>query len=155
MAFYGRGKNKVQNCYNLKDQYEDYIKDKHPDSLYYVSMKDFDKICKMFYQSIVDYILEKNGTFKLPYGLGELRVVKRQNKRKKNSYSVDWELTQKHGKYIYHLNEHTSGCRYSFYWSKCNNSFKNKYLYRLVLTRQIKRRLAKMIKSGKYDYVEV
>lgn len=153
--FYSRGKNKIQNCYTLKEQYEDYIKDKVQDSLYYVSIEEYDEICKFFCEAVINYILENNGSFKMPYGVGELKVIKRQNQRKENSYSVDWELTQKHGKYIYHLNEHTSGYRYSFHWVKYNNVFRNKYLYRLTMTRQIKRRLAKMIKSGEYDYVEL
>jgi len=154
-AFYSRGKNTIQNCYTLTDQYKDYIKDKVVDSPYYVSMKEYDEFCGFFYKQILDYILEHSGTFQMPHGLGDFRVVKRKNTKSTKKFSVDWELTQKYGKYIYHMNDHTKGYRYSFHWSKIGNPFKNKYLYRLVITRQIKRRLAKMIKSGNYDYIEI
>ena len=162
MAYFGRGKNKVQNCYTQHDMYDDYIKDKPVDSEYHITYKQYIELCNMFYDAMIDHILETGLGFRMPYGLGELKVVKKKSKTSRLSThpafinnTVDWGLTQKYGKYIYHINEHSNGFRYSFRWRKCENSLKNKVLYRLVMTRQIKRRLAKMIKSGNYDYIEI
>jgi hypothetical protein len=136
--------------------YLDYIKDKSEDSKYYVTAKQFDNMCKDFYTAIMNYILEEAGTFEMPHRIGEVRIIKRKRKfTRKESLAIDWKLTQEYGKYIYLLNEHSKGYRYSFMWHKYNDAFKNKFLYRLVMIRQNKRKLAKMIKSGDYDYMEI
>ena len=151
--FFSRGFNKTQNPYTFVDIYKEYIKDIKEESLYYVTYNEFVEINSDFYKQIIDYIIDKSGTFKLPYGLGKINVLKEKIDLSKK-LNVDWFLTQKYGETIYHLNEHSSGYKYTFHWSKRRSTLKNKYFYKLIFTRANKRRLAKTIKSKKRDYFE-
>jgi hypothetical protein len=153
--FFSRGKNKVQNPYTVKEIYSFYIDDVGENSLYYVEQVEYCDIVYDFYKGIIEAVIRNNYCFKLPFGLGEFSILKTKIKLDKlNILSVDWTHTVENGKYIYHLNEHTNGYKYFFYWSKKNKRAKNLYYYKLVMTRANKRLLAKLIKSGKYDYFE-
>jgi len=156
MAFFSRGPNKIQNPYTLLDMYKDYISNltDGEQSPFYISYDKYVAICSDYYIAIMDYILEEGGTYKMPYGMGLIRIAKHKIKFKKNkSIPIDWEMTFKNNKKIFCLNEHTDGFRYFFFWSK-PNTIVNKFLYRLVFTRQNKRRLANLIKVHKKDYFE-
>jgi len=151
-AFFSRGKNVIQEPYVFKDMYIHYISDKDKDSPYYVTYSEYVDICSIFYQMIVKAIIDDGIRFKLPFGLGEIFVLKRKVKYN-NKMPIDWATTLKEGKRIYNLNEHTSGFGYKFFWTK-PYKIKNKFMYRLVLTRANKRYLAKAIKKNKMDYFE-
>lgn len=153
--FFSRGKNKVQNPYTIIEIYPFYLETIGNNKLYYIDQEEYCNIIYDFYLSIVDIILKENACFKMPFGLGELSVVKTKIKLDRlNILSVDWVNTVDNGKYIYHLNEHTNGYKYFFHWSKKNKKIKNQYYYKLVMTRSNKRLLAKLIKTGKYDFFE-
>jgi hypothetical protein len=153
--FFSRGKNKVKDPYTVKDIYSFYITDIGLNSLYYVEQKEYCDIIYDFYKTIIERILYENALFKMPYGIGDLSVGKTKVKLDRlNILSVDWINTVDNGKYIYHLNEHSKGFKYFFHWSKKRKKIKNQYYYKLVMTRANKRLLAKLIKSGKYDYFE-
>jgi hypothetical protein len=155
MAYYGRGKNRIQNPYTLLDMYKDYISSVDTGSPYDVSCEEYMKICNLFYQALIDYLFLNNGKWVLPYNIGSMSVRKRKINVNKDELSPDWKMTTEHGKMIYHLNEHSSGYMYRLNWEKWNHIQKNKGLYNFILTRTNKRRLAKLIKSGKYDYFEL
>lgn len=153
--FFSRGPNKVQNPYVVKDVYFFYLEETKNNDLYFVEQVEYCNIVYDFYKAIMNVILRENGSFKMPYGLGDFRIHK--NKVKLDNLcirGVDWVNTVENGKYIYHLNEHTRGYKYFFHWSKKKKKIKNQYYYKLVMTRSNKRLLAKLIKSGKYDYFE-
>ncbi len=154
--FFGRGPNKVQNHYSYVDTYAAYISDIEEDSPYYISYLEYKAICRKFYKAIMEEIMERQYTFKMPFNMGRIRVDKQKIKlgKSKQRLAIDWAMTNKHGKVIYHLNEHSSGYKYIFIWQKITNSLKNKTFYRFVPSRTNKRKLAKMIKSGDYDYCE-
>ena len=99
-------------------------------------------------------MLEKAGTFHMPYRLGKFFVLKEKIDLDRLAQAIDWEKTNKYGKIIYHLNEHTNGYKYSYQWEKKKSAIPNLYFYRLVPTRDNKRRLARLIKTGEYDYFE-
>ena len=151
-AFFSRGKNKVQSPYTFKEMYLDYISDKNPDSIYYVTYSEYVNICSTFYKLISKAIIEDGIKFKLPFGLGEVFILKKRNNYN-NRMPIDWALTVKEGKKIYNFNEHTLGFGYKFFWTKPYR-IKNKFMYRLVFTRSNKRYLAKVIKQNKTDYFE-
>jgi len=154
--FFGRGKNKVQNPYTIRDSYLFYIENIGQNELYHVEYNEYRDIVCDFYKTIVESILRKNVIFKLPFNLGALRIGKKKvSLNRLGILGVDWKQTVITGKYIYHLNEHSRGYKYFFQWDKKNRIVKNLFLYRLVLTRENKRYLAKLIKSGKYDYFEI
>jgi hypothetical protein len=150
--YFSRGPNRVQEPYTLADSYKDYAAEFKPGDLYYVTYSEYIDICSEFYKRISKSIIDDGMHFKLPYGLGEVYVIKRKVLLN-NKLQIDWESTLKEGKRIYHLNEHSKGFRYSFFWTKPVH-FKNRFIYRLVLTRDNKRALAKAIKQYKKDYFE-
>ena len=155
--FFSRGPNKIQNPYTLKDMYDHYYKGliDGENSPLYVPYDIYIKICSEYYIAVMELLLDRGLSYKIPYGMGNIRVAKRKvNLRTARRIPIDWESTFKYNKKIYCLNEHTDGFRYFFYWSKPNN-YKHKYLYRLVFTRQNKRKLAKLIKEYNKDYFEV
>ena len=155
MAYFGRGKNKVQGVYAKRAMYDDYIKDKDVESAYYIPTTLYYKIIGEFYKKITDEILLNNKTFKMPYKLGTLRVCKTKVMLKYlTTFGVDWPATTELHKRVYHLNEHSRGYRYYFYWGKTRTYVPNLFFYRLVMSRTNKRRLAKLIKVNKYDYYE-
>ena len=93
--------------------------------------------------------------FKMPYRLGTLRIKKKKmNYSKKNKLKINWLETNKHKKVIYHLNDHTDGFNYRWFWSKINAVIKNKSVYSFQATRTNKRRLAGLLKNKKVDYFE-
>lgn len=156
MAFYGRGKNKVRNPYTFKHMYDFYLDEIGENPLYQIEYSEYVDLCGDFYKAIVNEILENAIVFKMPFGLGKLNVVKKKVLlHRLRSVGMDWEATSKIGKQVYHLNEHSGGYKYFFHWIKLRNALINKIVYRLVMTRTNKRRLAKLIKSRKYDYFEI
>jgi len=153
--YFGRGKNKVVDPYTFRDMYPIYMEGVEGNNTYECEYQEYVDINSDFYKSMMDHILEKSGSFKLPYNLGELSVLKRKvDLLKLKTSGLDWKTTNEIGKNVYHLNEHTSGFKYNFQWNKKGKRVTNLYLYRLVMTRSNKRRLAKLIKSGDYDYFE-
>lgn len=155
--FFGRGKNKIQNPYTFKEMYKHYFDNlvDGVNSPLYVPYDVYVTICSDYYKAVMDLLLEEGLTYKIPYGLGNVRVTKRKVKLSKGRrIPIDWELTFKHNTKMYCLNEHTNGFRYFFFWSK-PTTYRNKYLYRLVFTRSNKRRLAKLIKKYNKDYFEL
>ena len=153
--YFGRGKNKIQNPYTFRDMYEAYIEEVGDNSLYFVEYDEFVKICGDYYKMVIDSVFDGE-EYKIPWGLGRLKISKRKvNINRFISSNVDWEKTVDVGKPVFHLNDHSGGYKYFFHWVKSKNRIINKYVYRLVMTRANKRRLASVIKSGKADYYEV
>ena len=153
--FYGRSKNKVQNPYTLKDAYKDYIESVDEDSPYFISYELYSLIVEDYIQRIMSEVIDNAGIYKMPYRLGELQVIKLLSSVNRfNRYSIDYNLTNKYGKTIYHLNEHSHGYKYMFKWRKIDSVVINKYKYRFIPTRTNKRKLAYNIKNNIIDYFE-
>lgn len=150
--YFSRGPNKIHDPYCFKDMYVDYIKDKPKGSLYYVTYREYVTYCSIFYKLIVKSIIDDGYKFKLPWSMGEVYVNKYKT-RYGSKQPINWELTLKDGVRRYNFNDHTKGFSYVFYWTK-PYKIKNKFMYRLVLTRANKRYLAKVIKHGDRDYFE-
>ncbi len=150
-----RGENIVKDSYTFINMYEDYIADKFNNSPYAISKEEYADINKDFVLSMVDYMLYEAGTFKMPYRLGSLRIIKlKSSMGRKKRLSVDFNLTKKYGKTIYHFNEHSDGYKYMFKWDKRKAVVKHKSFYRFIPSRGNKRRLAHIIKNKLADYFE-
>lgn len=153
MAFFSRGKNRVQNPYTLPDMYERYIQEYSV--IYKVDYSVFVKIVSEFYKQVMEEVLYNAKSFKLPFRMGRLMVVKTKvNLDHLNARLMDWQKAVQVGKRVYHLNEHSNGYKYYFFWNKSDCIIENAFFYRLIPTRANKRLLAKLIKSGDYDYFE-
>jgi hypothetical protein len=151
--FFSRGLNKHQHPYTIPNMYKEYIAEYKDNELYAIDYKLFVKLTEEYYKQLMYEVLVNGILFKLPYRLGYLRVVK-QKIHYDHKIAIDWGTTNKVGKRVYHLNDHTRGYKYLFRWTKTNVLTKYAKLYRLVMTRDHKRHLAKLIKGGQ-DYFEL
>ena len=150
--YHGRGKNRIQKPYVLKDIYKEYIQGVEEGSPYDIPYNLFVKLYEEFYKEVMDYIFE-GGLYTFPHRMGDLSILgKRPKELNKKTMSINWEATNKLGKIVRHTNDHSNYMKYVFHWSKKLCYVKNKSQYRLVLTRDNKRRLASVIKSGEYNF---
>lgn len=153
--YFSRGPNKIQKPYTLKDMYEKYCIDTEGNPIYEVSFKEYSEIVSAYYKRMMDHVLLESGTIYLPFNMGFVQVIKtRPDLEYIDHKQLDWKTTTEVGKRVYHLNEHSGGWRYRFLWGKKDIKLKNAKTYKLQMTRDNKRRLAKLIKSGEYDYYE-
>ena len=129
---------------------------KEYDDFYNVGYKKYRRVCEEFNKLIIDGILLKAKEFKMPYRLGTLRILKKEMNYSagKNKLKIDWKATNENGKVIYHLNDHTDGFNYRWFWSKKTAIVKNKTIYSFQATRTNKRRLAGLLKTKQVDYFE-
>lgn len=149
--FFGRGSNKYQNPYTLKDMYKEYIKDK--EGPYEVSFKVFAEICREYLKGIAEAVIEGE-LIKMPFKLGTLSVISRPtnfSSIKKAPYN--WIESAKQGKKVIETNDHTNYTSFLFRWSKPMMRYmKHIEKYQLIFTRTNKRNLAAKIKSGDFEY---
>ena len=142
---------KNKKSYTIADIYRDYVK-KNDVELNYARYK---RIIDEFNKVVKEDILERSQTFKMPYGLGVICIVKYKPKGYTDkSLSVDYKSSKEEGKRIYHLNEHSNGYKYRLYWSKVPNVFSARYKYQLCMVRENKRHLAQLI-FNKQDYINI
>jgi hypothetical protein len=153
--FYGRGLNKVRNPYLLKDIYNYYSKGVEKDGPFNISYSLYREIIEEYLKLAAKKIFEGR-LYRMPAGLGSVSIVKIKMKYDlKNTLTPDWANTIKFGKLIRHLNEHSKGFKYRFHWYKKGINFNSEVLYRLVMTRYNKRELARIIKLGEIDYIQL
>lgn len=132
--------------------YRQYIKDKNDKTLPYSRFK---RVLEAFNTNIAQAILDRSEGFKMPSGLGYIRIVKYKPKSlNEKSLSVDYKASKEYDKRIYHLNEHSDGYKFRLYWSKVPVTFSDRYKYQLSLVRANKRYLAQLIFNNN-DYINV
>lgn len=170
-----RGKGKVEVHYGRVDMYKHYINsvEGKPDR-FQVSYSDFSKMLNMFNKGISSLILEDAFEYILPKRLGILRIKKYKPKiqlddegnLKTQHLAVNYKATndlwardenaKNNKKLIYHLNNHSDGYRYTWYYSTYRSNLKNKSLYRFIPTRTNKRELSRLVKDPDFkgDYYE-
>ena len=87
----------------------------------------------------------------MPHRLGSLRILKKEMNYSagKNKLKINWQETNKHKKVVYHLNDHTDGFNYRWFWSKKNAIVKNKTIYSFQATRTNKKKISFFIKRQK------
>lgn len=149
----GVGKNKIQNILTLKHSYEFYIKDILPTSKYSIKAKTYRDICQRFNEMIIDKIINEGYIFRVPYGLGVHRIIKRQVHI--NTMKPDFGLFNESDREYKnkHLNEHTGGYYCKFHWRKKDMIVKNKSAYCFIPTRWNKRYLASRLKEDGKELV--
>lgn len=133
---------KNKKSYTLADMYKAYTKENEID----IDYERFKTVLDKFNDEVKTAILERSEGFKMPFGLGYIRIVKYKPKRlDRKSLSIDYKSSREIGKTIFHLNEHSGGYKYRLYWSKIPQTFPDRYRYQLCLVRQNKRYLAQLI----------
>ena len=127
----------------LKDSFKDYKKE--GGDLEYKVYRD---ICEEYNEEVINNIILDTLEFKIPNRLGSIRIKKVKGSPKR----VDWALTKKYNKKIYHLNMHTDGYYYKWMWHKKDALFINKSVYSFTATRKAKRRMADLLKKNEIDF---
>lgn len=177
----GRGRHKAN--FTLKDVYKYYIENIIKDykskltgevkkSPYSITRSTFTGICKRFNELLVEALVMENFEFFIPYRQGTLSIIKRktsiyydENGNLKSNLRVDYQATRKlwkedlkaflERKRVYHLNEHTDGYNYGFYWRKTYSKVPQGAVYSFKPVRGMARFLAKAVKENpKLDYFE-
>lgn len=126
--------------------------------------KDFIIINNLYSKFLIAKILS-GVEVTLPSSFGTLGIF---GKKRKATFDedgnisglpIDWLKTgllwkrnpeaKKERKKIYHLNAHTGGVTYKFWWSKLKSLLVNKTAYSLVMSRDNKRALPPLLREGK------
>ena len=155
MAFFGRGKNKIVNPYNLADIYPDYVEWVGSKELYTLSRTDFIRVLNDFNKGVAQALLDGE-TFQTPAGMGSFRIIKSKNNMPiTKSGMIDWVQTNKIGKVVYFRNQHSDGYRYKLKWEKSGQGPRNLRHYYFLPCRTFKRTLAKIIKARETDYFQL
>lgn len=142
--------------YVIKHFYESYCEYVKDNPLYNVDYKTFRAIVTDYFKYLRDRIIQEGREVKLPCRMGSLSVVKHKPKNyDSKSLRVDYASSKEIGKLVLHLNEHTDGYKYRFYWAKKDMIIPNKTKYQLVMTRENKRELARILKTRERDYIEI
>jgi len=139
-----RGEGNYKKDFGSNDVYKKYKEDVIPELQ--VDKQLFRKICDEFNRMVIEEILLNSEEVRLPYRLGTVRIKKSKMKYDdKNKLKIDWAASRKLGKRIYHLNDHTGGYKYRFYWTK--GIIKNITAYSFIPTRTNTRTLASILKD--------
>ena len=136
----------------LVDAYNDFKEEFSDEKV----MQDIDKatyrnVCIRFNELMSEDIINNAKEFKVPSGLGSIRIKKIISNQKRR---VDWKATREHDTKIYHLNFHTDGYYYKWFWHKKKALFTNKSAYSFSPTRKNKRTLASLLKSNSVEFFE-
>jgi hypothetical protein len=136
----------------------------HPEIV--ISFVQYKKILYTYNNLLGDYILNTGNLIKLPFGLGHISINKyKRNKYKKNTITgekmihlpVNWLESKKYGKRIYHLNLHSDGYMFCWYWSPKEARFKFTDIWKVEFCRVLSRKLPATLKENpgyKDIYVE-
>ncbi len=152
------------NLRNTKTAYRSY---KQLNLQSYVDLSTYRYICNNFSKFLIEKVLSGEKVT-LPARLGTLSIVGRKQKirfdkdGKVLGLAPDWvktkELWQKseqakaEKKKVYCTNEHSSGIRYRYLWSKNRVLIPQKSLYSLKMTRENKRAVHSKVKNG-FEYI--
>ena len=134
-----------------------------------VSRKEFCRVNNDFNKFIMEFVFQGDEV-RLPEKMGTISVKGRKIKTKVDeelgrivNQQPDYGETNKlwakcpeckeRKQMIYHLNEHTDGIRYKFFWSKEKMIVQNKLFYAMQFTRTNKRYVSYLIQQGKEYYV--
>jgi len=112
-----------------KNNYKCFCK-KHPEIK--ISFTEWKNIIYTYNDFYRNYVLETGEKIKVPFGLGEVSIIKKKRKVKKVikgkeyiNLPIDWKKTREAGKKIYIFNRHTDGYFFGWFWFKKKTNIKN------------------------------
>ena len=143
-----------KQSYNELDFFE-YYNEYVIDDLYRVSKDVYKDIIFTVFKEIKKRLIDDGRSVRLPMRCGRIQIVKRLPESWTTGQKrIDFHLTKQYGKTIYHLNEHSDGYKYRLHWDKHDCNILNKRKYQMIMSRDNKRLLAKLIKNKEQDYQE-
>jgi hypothetical protein len=120
-----------------------------------VSYEMYKKINVLANTFLSDKILEGK-RIKLPFGLSDVFINKYKqeikNKDGRLNLPIDWKKSKELGKRVYHLNHHTDGFTFKWFWAKSDAKFKFKELWAFKAVRKNTRAINKIVKEGEVEY---
>jgi len=143
---------KISITGTLVDAYKAYKRTRKKSVIDY---KTYIEVCHLFNKSVSDKIITESMEFRIPYGLGTIRIKSIKNSIKikdgvieSSKACVDWKKTKEmymqlygtndwdklreipNKKVVLYTNEHSNGYRMKWYWSRRSSySFTNKKMY--------------------------
>lgn len=154
---------------SLDDFYQDFLK-KNPEQN--LTKSKYRQVVKDLFETIGVEMIESNFEYRFPKQLGYLRIIRKKrnikiyNGKKYGMPKVDWAATRKYwaenpsakerGLVIRHMNNHTNGYYYRYYYDKKPARYRNSGIYGFVIIRKFKRHLAACLKddSKHIDFFE-
>lgn len=129
-----------------------------------ITSKEYMEIIKTFHENLYLHMLETGEEYTLPYAFGTLVVSKKkltmkvdENGNRVPVRHVDWGMSNKIGKRVYHLNGHSDG--FSFRWMWLRPKFKPGLIFPGIWEfkpfRVLSRTLAQYIKNKEGNYQEL
>lgn len=122
---------------------------------YKISKDTYKKVNYDFNTLLVKMLVNTGKKHRLLGGFGEL-FIRKGKTSVVDKKKVDFNLTKKYGKTIYHENRHSSGFYARFKWDKNKVYMMNKHLYKFVPCRWASRYLSQQIKEEntivRYDH---
>lgn len=128
-----------------------------------IGLKTYLELTAAYNKFLIDKVMSGKEVT-LPSRMGTLEITGKQqtisfdDEGKVQGVAPDWVKTKelwerspqakKEKKLVYHINTHTEGVRYKFFWSKRSVLVENKTLYSLRLTRTNKRAVHDKILEG-------
>ncbi len=145
-----KGKTKAPNAKTLRHAYYRYIKGVPTDSAYRVPEAVYTGICASINEQMMKAVIELDVMeYSLGPYIGKLMPVKRKTSTEKQR--VNWNLSKKYGKLIYHDNRHTNGFYCSLVWMK-SNVLPSKKFVKFQPLRRHDRYMSNLFAAKKIDY---
>lgn len=158
---------------STKNFYKYYTKHTPKNSVYNLTPRLYGTILKEINAEIMKLIITTNFEYQIVPKLGTLSIKKFKTKLVldeegnlvKTRLSIDfgktnalWKadpIAKENRKVVYHINRHTDGYRYKFYWNKKYSTVKNKSFYTFKAARDNNRMIATAINTiPNLDYFE-
>lgn len=146
----GAGKFKTNNT--IKEFYKEYEKQALSNKRKPVEYSLYNDVIKSFNYTVLNKLIAEARTFKLPYNLGYLGIIKYQvdfDPNKINKWKVNYAESKKLGYIVYH----DEPFRYRWYWDKNSVSLKGKRFYKFIPSRMAHRTIkANKVLNPGMDY---
>jgi len=117
--------------YTIKDFHQAFrrkkIKEEKKRRAEVISYDRYKVIMRSFFKELSKKIIYENFIFAMPYSLGSIYI--KATKGTTRNFAIDYNKTKKLGKVVRHLNLHSFGTYYHFYWNTKLVLFKNKKYY--------------------------
>lgn len=110
------------------------------------SYKECKEIIHHANQLIADIIKKEIDGFKLPFGMGYLCA----STYIPSKLAINWEETNKLGKYVYHTNMHTDGYSCRIVWFRVGRVDNTHYheIYKFKAVRELSRDVSELFRNG-------
>jgi hypothetical protein len=134
--------------YTIYDFYQSY------DDKDNLSKDKYISVLKDFFSMMVEKVIVDRKRVELPYNLSTHRIKKIKQDMSKTP-RIDFNKSKIYGVKVYHLNNHSSGFYFRWFWDKKPVLTRNKKLYSFELTKKNSLALAKEIfRCNKDPYIK-